>query len=81
MCVSSYSYRYANRACSIKNTPLPLKFTALEEDLLPSVPQAAGLGLVQLQVRVCVCSVGVCCLNDGQLVHVYTWLWVKLWSR
>lgn len=44
--------RYANRACHIKNTPLPNKFTMLEEDLLPSVPMnaAGGLGLVQLQV-------------------------------
>ena len=44
--------KYANRACQIKNTPLPNRFTALEEDLLPSVPMnaAGGLGVVQLQV-------------------------------
>jgi hypothetical protein len=30
--------KYANRACSIKNTPLPNKYLALEEDLLPMLP-------------------------------------------
>ncbi|GAX73057.1 hypothetical protein CEUSTIGMA_g510.t1 [Chlamydomonas eustigma] len=43
--------KYANRACHIKNTPLPNKFTMLEEDLLPSLPMAGagGLGMMQLQ--------------------------------
>lgn len=42
------------RACSIKNSPLPNKFTTLEEDLLPMLPSAGGapgLGMLQLQVR------------------------------
>lgn len=57
------SPRYANRACHIKNTPLPAKFTMLEEDLLPSVPlgAAGGFGLVHLQVCVCAC----CCWEEG----------------
>lgn len=43
--------KYANRACHIKNTPLPNKYTTLEEDLLPALPSAAGgMGMVQLQV-------------------------------
>ncbi|MEW5319130.1 MAG: hypothetical protein WDW38_010300 [Sanguina aurantia] len=44
--------KYANRACSIKNSPLPNKFTTLEEDLLPMLPSAGGapgLGMLQLQ--------------------------------
>jgi len=45
--------KYANRACSIKNTALPSKFTMLEEDLLPALPEGAekagGIGLAQLQ--------------------------------
>ncbi|KAG1666691.1 hypothetical protein FOA52_013603 [Chlamydomonas sp. UWO 241] len=43
--------KYANRACSIKNTALPAKFTMLEEDLLPALPAAGanGIGMVQLQ--------------------------------
>ncbi|EFJ50779.1 inversion kinesin InvA [Volvox carteri f. nagariensis] len=44
--------KYANRACKIKNQPLPNRFTTLEEDLLPVIPQAgmgASLGMMQLQ--------------------------------
>lgn len=42
--------KYANRACHIKNTPLPNKFLTLEEDLLPALPSAGGtFGLIQLQ--------------------------------
>lgn len=40
------------RACRIKNTPLPAKYTTLEEDLLPMLPEGgAGMGMVQIQVR------------------------------
>jgi hypothetical protein len=39
------------RACRIKNTPLPAKYTTLEEDLLPMLPEGGtGLGMVQIQV-------------------------------
>ncbi|KAG2492591.1 hypothetical protein HYH03_009252 [Edaphochlamys debaryana] len=44
--------KYANRACSIKNQPLPNRFVTLEEDLLPSIPTAGmgqSLGMMQLQ--------------------------------
>jgi hypothetical protein len=53
--MSSYLHRYANRACLIKNTPLPNNYASVEEDLLPSVPMggaAGGLGMMQLQVCV-----------------------------
>ena len=47
--------KYASRACRIKNTPLPAKYTVLEEDLLPCLPAAGAagaaggaLGLVQI---------------------------------
>ena len=36
--------KYANRACSIKNTPLPNKYLALEEDLLPMLPSGGAGG-------------------------------------
>ncbi|GLC45429.1 hypothetical protein PLESTB_000619800 [Pleodorina starrii] len=44
--------KYANRACKIKNQPLPNRFTTLEEDLLPVIPQAgmgSSLGMMHLQ--------------------------------
>ncbi|KXZ47277.1 hypothetical protein GPECTOR_36g129 [Gonium pectorale] len=44
--------KYANRACKIKNQPLPNRFTTLEEDLLPVIPTAGmgnSLGMMQLQ--------------------------------
>ncbi|PNW77017.1 hypothetical protein CHLRE_10g418950v5 [Chlamydomonas reinhardtii] len=44
--------KYANRACKIKNQPLPNRFTTLEEDLLPTIPTAGmgnSLGMMQLQ--------------------------------
>mmetsp|Transcript_2102 Transcript_2102/g.5351 ORF Transcript_2102/g.5351 Transcript_2102/m.5351 type:complete len:931 (+) Transcript_2102:94-2886(+) len=44
--------KYANRACLIKNTPLPNNYASVEEDLLPSIPMggaAGGLGMMQLQ--------------------------------
>ncbi|KAI8464145.1 MAG: P-loop containing nucleoside triphosphate hydrolase protein [Monoraphidium minutum] len=42
--------KYANRACRIKNTPLPARYTTLEEDLLPMLPEGgAGVGMVQIQ--------------------------------
>lgn len=41
--------KYANRACKIKNTPLPNKYSFLEEDLLPMMPAGSGMGMVQLQ--------------------------------
>ncbi|GFR41808.1 hypothetical protein Agub_g2578 [Astrephomene gubernaculifera] len=44
--------KYANRACKIKNQPLPNRFTTLEEDLLPVIPTAGmgcTLGMMQLQ--------------------------------
>lgn len=34
--------KYANRACSIENQPLPNKFLMMEEDLLPTAPGAGG---------------------------------------
>eukprot|EP00879_Flechtneria_rotunda_P021695 GHRR01022875.1.p1 GENE.GHRR01022875.1~~GHRR01022875.1.p1 ORF type:complete len:1033 (+),score=433.02 GHRR01022875.1:114-3212(+) len=34
--------KYANRACKIKNSPLPNKQLLLEEDLLPLMPGSAG---------------------------------------
>ena len=33
--------KYANRACSIQNQPLPNKFLMMEEDLLPTAPGGA----------------------------------------
>eukprot|EP00201_Polytomella_parva_P012750 CAMPEP_0175060814 /NCGR_PEP_ID=MMETSP0052_2-20121109/13239_1 /TAXON_ID=51329 ORGANISM="Polytomella parva, Strain SAG 63-3" /NCGR_SAMPLE_ID=MMETSP0052_2 /ASSEMBLY_ACC=CAM_ASM_000194 /LENGTH=664 /DNA_ID=CAMNT_0016326601 /DNA_START=242 /DNA_END=2232 /DNA_ORIENTATION=- len=37
--------KYANRACHIKNSPLPNRFLLLEEDLLPAMPMTTGQGL------------------------------------
>lgn len=39
------------RACRIKNTPLPAKYTTLEEDLLPGLPEggAGAVGMVAIQ--------------------------------
>ena len=34
--------KYANRACSIQNQPLPNKFLMMEEDLLPTAPGAGA---------------------------------------
>lgn len=39
---TSNTLKYANRACRIKNTPLPNKYTVLEEDLLPVAPDSKG---------------------------------------
>ncbi|GMH43780.1 hypothetical protein BSKO_11714 [Bryopsis sp. KO-2023] len=42
--------KYANRACKIKNIPLPNKYIMLEEDLLPVAPAGSGgnFGVTQL---------------------------------
>ena len=34
--------KYANRACSIQNVPLPNRFLMMEEDLLPAAPGMPG---------------------------------------
>ena len=49
---TSNTLKYANRACRIKNTPLPNKFLTLEEDLLPMLPAnvQGAFNMVQVQV-------------------------------
>jgi hypothetical protein len=46
--------KYANRACRIKNSPLPNKQLLLEEDLLPLLPANAtasgNMSMMQMQV-------------------------------
>ena len=46
--------KYANRACKIKNSPLPNKQLLLEEDLLPLLPtnstQTGNMSMMQMQV-------------------------------
>lgn len=49
--------KYANRACKIKNSPLPNKFLTLEEDLLPMIP-ANSTGFNMIQMQVCVGDAG-----------------------
>jgi hypothetical protein len=48
--------KYANRACRIRNSPLPNKQLLLEEDLLPLLPANAtaignSMSMMQMQVR------------------------------
>jgi hypothetical protein len=47
--------KYANRACRIKNSPLPNKQLLLEEDLLPLLPAnatASGNSMSMMQMQV-----------------------------
>jgi kinesin family protein 4/21/27 len=51
--------KYANRACKIKNSPLPNKQLMMEEDLLPLLPANAtasgnSMSMMQMQVRAAV---------------------------
>ena len=43
--------KYANRACSILNQPLPNRFLMMEEDLLPVAPGGGGSNVVSIEVR------------------------------
>lgn len=42
--------KYANRACSILNQPLPNRFLMMEEDLLPVAPGGGGSNVVSIEV-------------------------------
>jgi hypothetical protein len=44
--------KYANRACSILNQPLPNRFLMMEEDLLPVAPGGGGSNVVSIEVWV-----------------------------
>lgn len=66
--------KYANRACSILNQPLPNRFLMMEEDLLPVAPGAGGgSNVVSIEVRqTCMLLPAACQCLDFESVTAYS---------